>query len=113
MRLLDAKPEVSQREVASSLGMSLGKANYCLKALMLKGFVKVGNYRNSTNKIAYFYLLTPSGLAAKADLTRRFLESKMREYENLRAEIEQLKQESHSLDDTASGASGGGTGERD
>jgi EPS-associated MarR family transcriptional regulator len=94
MRLLDAKPEVSQREVASSLGVSLGKANYCLKALMEKGFVKVGNYRNSTNKLAYFYLLTPSGLAAKADLTRRFLESKMREYENLRAEIEQLKQES-------------------
>src|SRR4051812_11250880 len=94
MRLLDAKPEVSQREVASSLGVSLGKANYWLKALMEKGFVKVGNYRNSTNKLAYFYLLTPSGLAAKADLTRRFLESKMREYENLRAEIEQLKQES-------------------
>ena len=94
MRLLDAKPEVSQREVASSLGMSLGKVNYCLKALMEKGFVKVGNYRNSTNKLAYFYLLTPSGLAAKADLTRRFLESKMREYERLRAEIERLKVES-------------------
>ena len=96
MRLLDAKPEVSQREVASSLGMSLGKVNYCLKALMQKGFVKVGNYRNSTNKLAYFYLLTPSGLAAKADLTRRFLDSKMREYERLRAEIERLKQESGS-----------------
>lgn len=94
MRLLDAKPEVSQREVASSLGMSLGKANYCLRALMAKGFVKVENYRNSTNKLAYFYLLTPSGIAAKAELTRAFLARKLREYDDLRVEIEQLKKES-------------------
>ena len=94
MRLLDAKPEVSQREVATSLGMSLGKVNYCLRALMAKGFVKVENYRKSTNKLAYFYVLTPSGRAAKAELTKAFLERKMREYEELRAEIEQLKQES-------------------
>ena len=94
MRLLDAKPEVSQREVATSLGMSLGKVNYCLRALMAKGFVKVENYRKSTNKLAYFYVLTPSGMAAKAELTKAFLERKMREYEELRAEIEQLKQES-------------------
>jgi EPS-associated MarR family transcriptional regulator len=94
MRLLDTKPEVSQREAASSLGMSLGKVNYCLRALTVKGFVKVQNYRKSTNKLAYFYLLTPSGIAAKADLTRRFLSYKMREYDELRAEIEQLKKES-------------------
>ena len=73
--------------------MSLGKANYCLKALMAKGFVKAENYRNSTNKLAYFYLLTPSGIAAKAELTQKFLARKMREYEELRAEIEQLRQE--------------------
>lgn len=94
MRLLNSRPEVSQREVASSLGMSLGKANYCMRALMDKGFVKVENYRKSTNKMAYFYQLTPSGIARKADLTRKFLALKMREYEDLRAEIEQLQQES-------------------
>jgi EPS-associated MarR family transcriptional regulator len=96
MRLLDARPEVSQREVASSLGMSLGKANYCLRALVAKGFVKAQNYRNSTNKLAYFYLLTPSGIAAKTQLTREFLAIKMKEYEQLRVEIEQLKHESRS-----------------
>lgn len=94
MRLLDNTPELSQREVASSLGMSLGKVNYALKALIAKGFVKAENYRNSTNKLAYFYLLTPSGISAKAELTRQFLALKMREYEKLRNEIEQLKQES-------------------
>jgi EPS-associated MarR family transcriptional regulator len=96
MRILNAKPEVSQRELASSLGMSLGKANYCLRALIAKGFIKVENYRNSTNKLAYFYLLTPSGLGAKAELTRKFLARKVREYEALRLEIEQLKQETDS-----------------
>jgi EPS-associated MarR family transcriptional regulator len=94
MRLIETTPELSQRKVASSLDVSLGKANYCLQALIAKGFVKVENYRNSTNKLAYFYLLTPSGIAAKAELTREFLARKMREYEELRIEIEQLKQES-------------------
>ena len=74
--------------------MSLGKVNYCLRALMAKGFVKVENYRKSSNKLAYFYVLTPSGINAKAELTRSFLARKMREYEELRAEIEQLKRES-------------------
>lgn len=94
MRLLEANPELSQRQAASSLGMSLGKVNYVLRALMEKGFVKAQNYRNSTNKAAYFYLLTPSGIAAKADLTRRFLAYKMHEYEQLKAEIELLQKES-------------------
>jgi MarR family transcriptional regulator, temperature-dependent positive regulator of motility len=94
MRLLDARQKLSQREVAASLGMSLGKVNYCLKALIAKGFVKAENYRNSTNKLAYFYLLTPSGIAAKADLTRRFLARKMREYDELKLEIARLQQES-------------------
>jgi len=94
MRLLGSKHQVTQREVAAALGMSLGKANYCLRALITRGFVKVENYRNSGNKLAYFYLLTPSGLTHKADLTRRFLARRMREYDELRAEIEQLQIES-------------------
>jgi EPS-associated MarR family transcriptional regulator len=76
--------------------MSLGKVNYCLKALVEKGFVKAENYRKSNNKLAYFYLLTPSGITAKAELTRHFLARKMREYDELRLEIEQLQQESES-----------------
>lgn len=94
MRLLGAQPELSQRELAAFLGMSLGKANYCLRALIDKGFVKAENYRNSKNKLAYFYLLTPKGLAAKAELTRQFLALKVHEYEELRLEIERLQQES-------------------
>ena len=94
MRLLDTRQRLSQREVANSLGMSLGKVNYCLKALIEKGFVKAENYRNSSNKLAYFYLLTPSGIAAKAELTRHFLARKMREYDELKVEIERLQQES-------------------
>lgn len=93
MRLIGAKQALSQRKAANSLGMSVGKVNYCLKALIAKGFVKAENYRNSSNKLAYFYLLTPSGIAAKAELTRQFLARKMREYEELRVEIELLKQE--------------------
>jgi EPS-associated MarR family transcriptional regulator len=98
MRLLGTQPEMTQRKVASSLGMSLGKANYCLRALIAKGFVKAENYRNSSNKLAYFYLLTPSGIAAKADLTREFLKIKMREYEQLGVEIELLKKENEDIE---------------
>jgi MarR family transcriptional regulator, temperature-dependent positive regulator of motility len=94
MRLLDARQQLSQREVASSLGMSVGKVNYCLKALIARGFVKAENYRNSSNKLAYFYLLTPSGITAKAELTRNFLARKMREYDELKLEIERLREES-------------------
>lgn len=96
MRLIDAQPDISQRAVAQSLGVSLGKANYCLRGLIQKGFVKAENYRNSKNKLAYVYLLTPSGLAAKAELTRDFLARKMREYERLGSEIERLKRETTS-----------------
>jgi len=96
MRLLGNRPELTQREAASSLGMSLGKVNYCLKALIKKGFVKAENYRKSTNKLAYFYLLTPSGVTAKAELTRNFLARKVREYEALRVEIEKLEKETES-----------------
>jgi len=75
------------------MGMSLGKANYCLKALIDKGLIKVRNFRNSQNKLAYAYLLTPKGVAAKTRLTTRFLKRKMAEYEALKYEIEQLKRE--------------------
>lgn len=74
--------------------MSVGKANYCIRALITKGFVKAENYRTSTNKLGYLYVLTPSGIAAKADLARVFLARKVREYEELRREIEVLSRES-------------------
>jgi EPS-associated MarR family transcriptional regulator len=93
LRLLGSKPRVTQREAASALGVSLGKANYCLRALIAKGLVKAENYRKSDNKLAYLYLLTPSGIVAKAELTRGFLSRKIREYEELRAEIDRLQQE--------------------
>jgi EPS-associated MarR family transcriptional regulator len=94
IRLLGAGSQLSQREVATSLGISLGKANYCLRALIARGFVKAQNYRRSNNKVAYLYLLTPTGIARKMDLTRRFLARKQEEYELLRREIEQLARES-------------------
>ena len=94
IRLIDASPRLSQRKVASSLGVSLGKANYCIRALIERGFVKAENYRNSSNKLSYLYVLTPSGIVAKAELTRYFLARKVREYEMLRLEIEQLQIES-------------------
>ena len=97
MQALAADPGASQRQLASSLGMSLGKANYVLRALIEKGFLKAENYRNSKNKLAYLYVLTPSGMAAKATLTRQFLSRKMKEYEALRVEIEQLRRDSESL----------------
>ena len=93
LRLLEDSPSRSQREVAAELGMSLGKANYLLKALLDKGFVKIQNFRNSSNKRAYAYLLTPDGVAAKADLTRKFLARKIAEYDALKLEIERLRRE--------------------
>jgi EPS-associated MarR family transcriptional regulator len=93
MRTLADKPRLSQRELAGSLGISLGKLNYILRALIAKGFVKAENYRKSTNKLAYLYLLTPRGVAHKADLTRRYIAIKMQEYEALRLEIENLERE--------------------
>lgn len=93
MRLLQANPQMSQRDAARELGISLGKVNYCLRALVGKGWVKASNFKNSQNKAAYMYLLTPRGVEQKASLTLRFLNAKLREYETLRAEIEQMKQE--------------------
>lgn len=94
LRLLDASPQLTQRDIAREMGVSLGKANYCLRALIGKGFVKVQNFRNSTNKRAYLYLLTPDGVTAKANLTRDFLARKRVEYDALRLEVERLQAES-------------------
>jgi EPS-associated MarR family transcriptional regulator len=93
MRLLAANPQMSQRDVARELGISLGKVNYCLRALVRRGWVKARNFKNSRNKAAYMYLLTPQGIEAKAALALRFLHIKQREYEDLRREIEQARLE--------------------
>ena len=93
LRLLEANPQLSQRELADALGVSLGKTNYCLKALLGKGFVKMQSFQKSQNKLAYAYLLTPDGIAEKASLTVRFLARKVAEYESLTLEIEALKSE--------------------
>ena len=91
MRLLETNPEMTQRELAEALGVSLGGINYCLKALVDKGWVKLENFQNNPNKLGYLYLLTPMGMAAKTTLTARFLRRKLAEYETLKAEIEQLQ----------------------
>jgi EPS-associated MarR family transcriptional regulator len=93
MRFLEMKPESSQREVSRELGVSLGHVNYCLRALIAKGWIKAKHFKNSQNKAAYIYLLTPRGLEAKARLTVRFLQIKTQEYEALREEIEQIRRE--------------------
>lgn len=98
LRLLDESPSRTQREMASELGMSLGKANYVLRALLAKGFVKIQNFTNSGNKRGYAYLLTPEGVAAKAELTRHFLARKMEEYDALKLEIERLRAESEEVE---------------
>ena len=84
---------MTQRELAELLGVSLGKANYCLRALIGKGLVKSTNFVNNSNKRAYLYILTPQGIEAKARISVRFLKRKMEEYESLKLEIEQLKTE--------------------
>lgn len=93
LKLLEPNPHLSQREVARELGISLGKVNYCLKALVGKGWIKASNFRNSRNKTAYMYLLTPRGFEEKARVTTRFLQIKMREYETLKSEIAQIREE--------------------
>ena len=90
LRLVQDNPNITQRELASTLGISLGGLNYCLQALLEKGWVKIHNFQSSKRKLAYAYLLTPSGIAQKAALTGRFLKRKMHEYEMLKAEIESL-----------------------
>ena len=93
MRLLEANPQISQRELSKNLGVSLGGINYCLNALVAKGFIKIQNFRNNKNKWVYVYLLTPQGLAEKTTLTGLFLQRKMQEYQFLKKEIEALRSE--------------------
>ncbi len=93
LRHLDENPDVNQRELARELGVSLGKTNYCLKALIEKGFVKAQNFRNSANKRDYLYVLTPEGLEATMRISLAFLRRKMQEYEELKYEIEELQKD--------------------
>ncbi|OXR48706.1 MarR family EPS-associated transcriptional regulator [Pusillimonas sp. T2] len=97
LRLLASHPAISQRDLADRLGISLGKANYCIRALLDKGMIKMQNFRNSQNKLAYVYLLTPVGLTVKAELTAQYLKIKMTEYEALKREIVQLRREAGEL----------------
>ena len=90
---MESNPELSQRQLAAELGVSLGGVNYALKALVERGFVKAGNFRKSGNKVAYLYVLTPKGIAEKSTLTTAFLGRKLEEYEVLRQEINALKSE--------------------
>src|SRR5690554_2771750 len=93
LKLLAENPHVSQRDLARELGISLGKVNYCIQALIEKGMVKAGNFKNSQNKPAYAYFLTPKGIEDKAKVTARFLARKVAEYEALQTEIENLRRE--------------------
>jgi EPS-associated MarR family transcriptional regulator len=87
LRKIDKKPESTQRELAKELGFSLGKLNYCLKALKQKGLIKIKNFESNPKKINYFYILTPTGLATKTKLTLNFMKRKMKEYDELKSEI--------------------------
>ena len=93
LKTLQSDPQASQRRIADELGISLGRVNYCLNALIQKGLVKVNNFRNSANKRAYLYVLTPRGIEERARLTARFLRVKLDEYEILKRELEQLERE--------------------
>ena len=93
MRLLENNPEMTQRELASTLGISLGAANFCLRALVDKGWIKLDNFKKNPSKLGYLYLLTPKGVAAKTKLTTQFLKRKLVEYKELKTEIEALEKE--------------------
>ncbi len=96
LKLIEAEPHLSQREIAQKMGVSLGKTNYCLKALIDKGFIKLQNFYKNKKKRAYIYFLTPQGIEEKAEVTYRFLQRKIKEYENIKVEIESLKNEAAS-----------------
>jgi EPS-associated MarR family transcriptional regulator len=93
LRLIETKPDLTQRELAEEMGVSLGKVNYCIHALIDKGWVKARNFRKSNNKLAYAYLLTPRGVQQKAAVTVSFLQRKVGEYESLKKEIAELRRE--------------------
>ena len=87
LRKIKERPESTQRELASELGFSLGKLNYCLKSLKKKGHIKLKNFKNNKNKLNYIYILTPRGLAIKTKLTVNFMKRKMKEYDELAKEL--------------------------
>lgn len=93
LKLLEQNPSLNQRELAKAMGISLGKTNYCLNALIERGLVKVGNFRRSKSKLNYAYCLTPKGLEEKARITLRFLKYKQEEYTALVKELNELRQE--------------------
>lgn len=93
LKLLEAKPELSQRQLAQALGISVGKVNFCLNALIERGLVKARNFRNSRNKLAYMYFLTPAGFEEKARVSLRYLKLKLAEYDRVCAEIAELRRE--------------------
>lgn len=93
LRMVQANPDIQQRDMAEALGVSLGKTNFCVNALISKGLLKMNNFRNNKNKLAYAYLLTPKGMAEKAVLTGRFLIRKKEEYELLKAEFDLLQRQ--------------------
>ena len=95
LKILEANPEISQRDLARELDVSLGRVNFCVKALIEKGLLKATNFHNSHNKLAYMYLLTPKGLEEKSIITARFLKLKMLEHEALQAEIEELRKDAN------------------
>jgi EPS-associated MarR family transcriptional regulator len=97
LRMLKDNPEMTQRELSSRLGLSLGKTNFLMRAVIRRGLVKVQNFKNSQNKNAYLYYLTPSGLEEKTKTTYFFLKRKMREYEELEEEIRQLRKEASDM----------------
>ena len=92
LKYIEVNPEISQRQLAQELGVSVGKVNYCLKALINKGYMKAGNFKRNTQKLSCLYLLTPSGIEEKARLTASFLKHKITEHEKITQEIEHLKQ---------------------
>ena len=91
LRKLHKNPESTQRELARELGFSLGKLNYCLRELKLKGFLKIENFKNNPNKLNYLYVLTPKGISAKTKLMLSFMNRKMKEYDELKQELDQEK----------------------
>ncbi len=93
LKLLQDNPGMTQRTLAKEVGINVSSINFCLKALAEKGWIKMGNFSKNPDKLSYAYLLTPTGMAEKAALTRRFLERKMAEYEKLKTEIEALQRE--------------------
>jgi EPS-associated MarR family transcriptional regulator len=111
MRLLEQDPNISQREMARELGVSLGATNYILRALVEHGFVKLGRFTASPTKGRYAYVLTPRGAAEKAAITGRFLARKIAEYEQLKREIEALRAEAGDGAAMSSGAQGGSSGD--